>query len=108
MMHVSDFQKTLTLKLAPGTLINTGFFKHVRHPNFLGVLRMLVVVDSAAAVVVVVDVLVENIVVAVVFPLIISSLKCSPVITCHALIAVDWNDSARQEGLFAPSCIKPL
>eukprot|EP00904_Undaria_pinnatifida_P012998 jgi/Undpi1/8829/HiC_scaffold_25.g11291.m1 len=36
MMHVSDFQKTLTLKLAPGTLITTGFYKHVRHPNFLG------------------------------------------------------------------------
>lgn len=35
-MHGSDCQKYFTRKASPGKLITTGFFKHIRHPNYLG------------------------------------------------------------------------
>ncbi|CAM9742678.1 unnamed protein product [Laminaria digitata] len=35
-MHGADCQKTISLGFAPGKLITTGFFKHIRHPNYLG------------------------------------------------------------------------
>ncbi|CAN0512099.1 unnamed protein product, partial [Ectocarpus sp. 12 AP-2014] len=36
LMIGADCQKYYTLKLAPGKLITTGFFKYVRSPNYLG------------------------------------------------------------------------
>ncbi|CBN78305.1 conserved unknown protein [Ectocarpus siliculosus] len=40
LMIGADCQKYYTLKLAPGKLITTGFFKYIRSPNYLGELMV--------------------------------------------------------------------